>query len=755
MIKSPTFLIQSMLLIDALLSFLQGFITKESYYSYTYGVLLILQLVLIIIDKKMNQHIVSVCIHTIQGSLQVSVAFQFRDQWICFSFLQLAALIYLDQTYSRPMCVVFFCVLTVNFSISNSLYIGIAVLRSFFTFGLASQIFKYKDYGQQFLPKLMESASLGSKFVILNEDLSVVYNQQLMAKLLEINVKIPSEVVQISRIISPRETETKKNVLLPVNTRVTEEIATGKLITLKQLLSQKQKKSQQWETEAKETLQITYFENYIFISQKKNKQAEIKIYEQRILKQVYRVSHDMRTPLNAIINMQTCLKDIIDPFLTDRYLKPSLNSCKLLLNLLNDILDAAQSENNQIRLVFRKFFLKKLIEKTIEIFVLISQKKNIKITYQCDYKIPKYVNSDKNRVRQILINLVSNAVKYTPQNGSIFIECNQGLKNSIQISVQDSGLGIKEENIKLLFNDFNKIIDKENQLANPHGVGLGLQISNDLAKMLSPDQKQGIEVQSQYRAGSKFTFTILNNQNAGEDISDSMVSDRSKVMMQDIKGRFIEDLNVSEHKSPTLSQPLNVGSSSRYISMRKNANLALQLSRPSLFQQQVSQRLKNTVDMDKSLSKKISTTGQQIQNLIQSWNEKLDDYNPVLIVDDNEFNIVALQYLLEQFEILSDSEMSGVNCLTKVIERGKQNRQYQLIFMDIEMPIMDGIQTCKKIVEIDKNLKVVACSAYRVNDNILDDYRSQGMYAAIEKPVSRQAIRELLQSIIDKDKEDK
>lgn len=233
------------------------------------------------------------------------------------------------------------------------------------------------------------------------------------------------------------------------------------------------------------------------------------------------VSHEMRTPLNCIVGMLTVLENFVGPDIFEKFVIPAVTSAKHLLNLLNDLLDAAQIQAGKFKLVFVEFDLKALLTDALMLINIQAKPKGIELILEWDNNLAHYINSDPNRIRQIIINLLGNALKFT-QKGSIRLVTQKNNINNtlIHIRVIDTGVGIKEENKKKLFTAFGKLEEDENEYLNSQGVGLGLLISNVLAKNLGPSAKSlietginlssGLNVKSEYGHGTEFNFLIEN-----------------------------------------------------------------------------------------------------------------------------------------------------------------------------------------------------------------------------------------------------
>ncbi|KAL4476018.1 hypothetical protein ABPG72_007904 [Tetrahymena utriculariae] len=205
------------------------------------------------------------------------------------------------------------------------------------------------------------------------------------------------------------------------------------------------------------------------------------------------VSHEIRNPISCIIAILEEIQSISKNYQNQIYdcTQSALQSSKLLLNLLNDLLDMSQIKAGKFKLVIEQFNLCSVLQEIQQMMQPLAKNKQNNIIVQVEETIQNKVanfQSDKYRIRQILINLISNSIKYT-NNGSIYITLTQEKLDDryFRISVRDEGVGIKQEFRQRLFQAFGKLDDNESQAKNnPQGVGLGLMISNTIAKNLKP-----------------------------------------------------------------------------------------------------------------------------------------------------------------------------------------------------------------------------------------------------------------------------
>lgn len=216
------------------------------------------------------------------------------------------------------------------------------------------------------------------------------------------------------------------------------------------------------------------------------------------------VSHELKTPTNGILHSVQAI--VLDPNTPD-WIKEKLEiaevSCNHLLMLISDLLDYSQLISSKFRLSLSHFNVRKVLNDCVELMRLIADRKKIRLVKLFDPLLPENIYSDKNRICQVLLNLLSNAVKFTPKRGKIEVLAELNLDWKLEVAVNDTGIGIAPENIKQLFHSFGRI--ESSALLNPQGVGLGLHISNMLAKQLGGDS---ISVESTLNRGSCFKFRV-------------------------------------------------------------------------------------------------------------------------------------------------------------------------------------------------------------------------------------------------------
>ncbi|MCR5451693.1 MAG: response regulator, partial [Lachnospiraceae bacterium] len=220
-----------------------------------------------------------------------------------------------------------------------------------------------------------------------------------------------------------------------------------------------------------------------------------------------RMSHEIRTPINAIIGMDEMILRECD----DRQILSYANNIKkagsTLLGLINDILDFSKIEAGKVEIIRVDYDLSSLLNDLVNMVKPRAEEKNLTFRIDFDPRIPKYLHGDEIRIKQIISNILTNAVKYTENGHVIFsVTCEDDPFNenrvTLAVSVKDTGIGIKEDDINKLFDEFERIEEDRNRSI--EGTGLGMNITIRLLKLMDSN----LEVQSTYGEGSEFSFKL-------------------------------------------------------------------------------------------------------------------------------------------------------------------------------------------------------------------------------------------------------
>lgn len=378
------------------------------------------------------------------------------------------------------------------------------------------------------------------------------------------------------------------------------------------------------------------------------------------------MSHEIRTPLNAIVGMSEDIVSYKDqvPKEVSEDAKDIISASQTLLEIVGNILDINKIESNKMEIIENPYNFKKEIESLVRVTSTRIEDKKINFTMTLAEDIPYELIGDKVHVKAIINNLLTNAIKYTTEGSiNLNVRCiNQNEICNLIISVQDTGRGIKHEDINKLFTKFERLDIEKNSTT--EGTGLGLAITKKLVEMMGGK----INVQSQFGKGSIFVVNIA-----------------QKI------GHIIEPL--------TNTQLLN----------------------------------HNDI-LNKSLENKIN------------YNKK-----KVLIVDDNKLNIKVARKVLSSLNFEIDECYNGQECLDKI----KNGQKYDLILMDIMMPVMSGSTALQKLKEQENfNIPVIALTADTIA-GAKEKYIEEGFKDYLAKPFSKEQIMEKLRVIFEEQETNK
>jgi PAS domain S-box-containing protein len=362
------------------------------------------------------------------------------------------------------------------------------------------------------------------------------------------------------------------------------------------------------------------------------------------------MSHEIRTPMNGILGMAKLLSKTPLNEEQEKYLDMIKSSSKLLLNIINDILDISKIESGNFDVKTKTFSLKKLANDIITELNVFASSKNLTLNLIFDEKIPEMITSDDQSIYQILTNLINNAIKFTDKGnvGVSFIITTQTGKNILlRISVTDTGIGIPENKINDIFERFTQIDSSSTKKY--QGTGLGLSIVKKLCEKLGGR----VFVESLYGKGSSFIVEI-----------------------------------------PVISS----------VSLE---------TKPKYF------------DTDYELNIKKGAK--------------------ILVAEDNAINSLFLKELLEDQGCVVDTAKNGLMVLEKT-----QSQKYDLIFMDVQMPDMDGLKTTeilRKNENGNERIPIVALTAYSMCED-KEKCLQVGMDDYISKPIDEYEVYEKIQKIL-------
>lgn len=477
------------------------------------------------------------------------------------------------------------------------------------------------------------------------------------------------------------------------------------------------------------------------------------------------MSHEIRTPLNGIVCFTEILKGTQLSPEQEEFLSIIDKSSENLLSIINNILDLSKIESNKIEIENIVFDAAEEFESAIETYTAGASEKNIDLNFYMDPSISPKLKGDPTKIKEILINLLSNAIKFTNHGGEINLEIRKLESNEtinpIKFSIHDNGIGMTKEQQLHIFDAFAQA---DNSVTRKYGgTGLGLTISSRLVELMGGK----LEVESIKDEGTTFYFTLPieemalptlpSSENAFADIIvgkyqgsiptkldtyleeyfeyfgtpvkhfDSLEKFKELYSHQACKSYWI-DIDKAEQnivdalKSIDKSGVIIIAN----VSSRKKLE-SLGISKENTIYKPITiSKLKAA--LNKSIEKKSDTIAKEEVLLATKFNAH------VLVTEDNIINQKLIKRVLEDHGMTVDLANNGLEAFEK-----RKNNKYDLLFMDIQMPVMDGIEATHEILSYEKDEKISHIPIIALTANALkgdrEKFISEGMDEYITKPI--------------------
>lgn len=469
------------------------------------------------------------------------------------------------------------------------------------------------------------------------------------------------------------------------------------------------------------------------------------------------MSHELRTPMNAIVGISELLsREELTPAQQD-YVQVIKRSSGSLLTIINDILDFSKLQSGRFSLFESRYSLSSLITDVTTLTVIRIGEKPIRFFVDLDEQLPSHLIGDATRLKQILINLLGNAVKFTNQGMiRLTIRCDKTDETTRLIMVvEDTGIGIQKQDLDQLFVSFSRLDTHHNHAI--EGTGLGLAITKQLVESMGGS----VSVTSTFGAGSAFTVTV--NQKADGsallldqkelkklrlavfESDDTMFGLFEEVLKRfKIPGRVFHTAgaDLSEIASGSYDYVLGGQELLSCLATEKTSQTCI----PVLLAEQKEDPLYRRLDGHLTIYKPLFCL--ELSRLLDSGREPGTEsaefrFDPkcvqrfpeahVLIVDDNEINLDVAEALMAPYQIQIDRAVSGREALELI-----GGRSYQMIFMDHMMPDMDGVETLHLIRTLkDQTKRGIPVVALTANATLeaQDMFRSEGFDGFLAKPL--------------------
>ncbi|MBK8500977.1 MAG: response regulator [Saprospiraceae bacterium] len=531
-------------------------------------------------------------------------------------------------------------------------------------------------------------------------------------------------------------------------------------------------------------IQVAMRTQELMISTEEEKKARMEAEKANTAKSVFlaTMSHEIRTPMNGVIGMANLLMETPLTAEQRNYAETITTSADALLCVINDILDFSKIESGKMELTRDDFNLRTCIEEVLDVFAGQVSDKGLDLIYRIHDEVPANIIGDTMRLRQILINLINNAIKFT-NRGEIFVGVRlanklYGQKIELQFEVRDTGIGIPKGKVNKLFRAFSQV---DSSITRKYGgSGLGLIISKRLVNMMGGE----IGIESEEGVGSTFHFTIA-TQPGVESVSADKACEMTnlegkKILIVDdnrtnleileaqLKGWKYEvvstssgnaaleqmihssfDLVITDMQMPEMDGiklakvirqqnrdlPIIVLSSLSDASYKGHSNLfSAVLTKPVKHDQlcqEIYRHLKNPL-----LSVKVKQV--ELQKMSTDFADKFP--SNIVIAEDNRINQMVIRKTLGRLGFDPVIVENGREVLDEV-----QQNPYDIILMDIQMPEMDGLEATRQIRKIMGKHPVIIAMTANAMQSDKEECLAAGMDDYISKPIKVEDLKEKLE----------
>ena len=486
------------------------------------------------------------------------------------------------------------------------------------------------------------------------------------------------------------------------------------------------------------------------------------------------MSHDIRTPMNAIIGLTTIAEKKLDDqeAVAENLRKISLAS-NHLLTLINDILDISKVESGKLNMSPMTFSIVETVQNLMNLSQPMVKEKNIDFSFRINRMEKEYLYADQLRLNQIYINILSNAIKYTLPGGSVSVdlreeECEREGYIKLIYCVSDTGIGMSPEFMEKMYQPFSRQTDS--RVNSIQGTGLGLAITRQMVELMDGT----IDCRSEVGKGTTFIITLelpVAEKQLEEmkiDDVDVLIADDDPILLE-TAADTLESLGVRAEMARTGMEALEMARQ-RHESGKDYDVIILDWKMPEMNGIETISRIRAEISADipilltsaydwsdiEDAAKEAGANGfiakplfrsklyEKIHELLGTEVKSLeqeDDYSDlagmnILIAEDNVVNWEIISAMLGMFGITTERAENGRICVEKMAEA--EEGSYDLIFMDVQMPEMNGLDATRNIRELDNkwasSIPIIAMTADAFSENVAECLKV-GMNGHIAKPI--------------------
>ncbi|MEA3523896.1 MAG: ATP-binding protein [Campylobacterota bacterium] len=498
------------------------------------------------------------------------------------------------------------------------------------------------------------------------------------------------------------------------------------------------------------------------------------------------MSHEIRTPLNGIVGFTELLKDTELHDEQREFIDIIEKSSENLLEIINNILDLSKIESNKIEIESIVFNAIEEFESAVEVYAVRASEKHINLGCYIDPLLERPIKGDPTKIKEVLINLLSNAVKFTNSGGSINIdirriESDTPNRTRVKFSVKDSGIGVSKEQKAQIFEAFSQA---DTSITRKYGgTGLGLTISSSFVEFMGGQ----LDLESEAGEGTTFFFTLefdevetLNESIAGTygHINTLILENKTKLKSQNAYLKeYLKFLGVNFTIFHSMNELHALEKQIRYdllfidyddvdeagLTQYSQLNQQLILITKSFYMKQI-----DTLDLDilKVLYEPLNNT--KLRNVLNSYdpdnvktkkkqstrkkfNEKTSKFSAkALVAEDNIINQKLIKRTLEDLGLEITLAGNGLEAFEK-----RKNNDFDVIFMDIQMPVLDGMESTQEILDYEEDFDKPHIPIIALTANALKGDRERFMEIGMDEYTTKPLVRSEIISLLNKFLSDK